>query len=99
MIAKLKCKFGHVFFGAVCPSYTASENIPNNLLSLSANIDNIKEPESCGCLEADKSPLDLHKPFIASNTPTLEEMNIAPGSDWAHRLWRDQFLMINFMRS
>ena len=49
VIAKLKCKLGycgHVYFGAVRPSYTASENIRNNLLSLSANIDNVKEPES-----------------------------------------------------
>ena len=60
------------------------DNIPSDLLSLSAENENDKTVERSDCLEEDQNPLDLHRfnsqeTIMISNSPTSEELSIAPG--------------------
>ena len=62
----------------------ALDNIPSNLLSLSAENENDKALEKSDCLEEDQNPLDIHRftsqeTIMISNSPTSEELSIAPG--------------------
>ena len=59
------------------------DNIPSDLLSLSAENGNNKTLERSDCLEEDQSSLHLHRfnsqeTVMISNSPTLEELSIAP---------------------
>ena len=60
------------------------DNIPSDLLSLSAENENDKVLERSDCLEEDQNPLDFHRfssqeTIMISNSPTSEELSIAPG--------------------
>ena len=62
------------------------DNIPSDLLSLSAENENDKTLERSDCLEEDQNPLDFDR-FISqetimiSNSPTSEELSRAPGEE------------------
>ena len=60
------------------------DNLPSDLLSLSAENENDKALERSDCLEEDQNPLDFHgfnsqETIMISNSPTSEELKIAPG--------------------
>ena len=60
------------------------DNIPSEILSLSAENENDKTLETSDCLEGDQNPLDFHRfnsqeTIMISNLPTSEELSIAPG--------------------
>ena len=62
----------------------AIENIPNNLLSLSDERDNLENQQISDTSEEDENPLDLlrfnsQETMFVSNVPTPEEISIAPG--------------------
>ena len=76
------------------------DNLPSDLLSLSAENENDKAIERSDCLEEDQNPLGFHgfnsqETIMISNSPTSEELKIAPGEGNS----RDQFLMTIFARN
>ena len=59
------------------------DNIPSDLLSLSAENENDKALERLDCLKEDQNPLDFHrfnsqKTIMISNSPTSVELSTAP---------------------
>ena len=60
------------------------DNLPSDLLSLSAENENDKALERSDCLEEDQNPLDFHgfnsqETVMISKSPKSEELKIAPG--------------------
>ena len=76
---------------------TILHNIPSDLLSLSAENENDKTLQRSDCLEENQNPLDLHRfnsqeTIMISNSPTLEELSIAPGEGKQQRsILNDKF--------
>ena len=66
------------------------DNIPTDLLSLSAENENDKTLGRSDCLEEDQNPLDFDR-FISqetimiSNSPTSEELSRTPGEEKQQR--------------
>ena len=59
-------------------------------MSLSAENENDKTLKRSDCLEEDQDPLDFHRfnsqeTIMISNSPTSEELSIAPGEGEQHR--------------
>ena len=71
------------------------DNLPSDLLSLSAENENDKKLERSDCLEEDQNPLDLHRfnseeTIMKPNSPTSEELSIAPGEQKQQRSIREE---------
>ena len=66
-------------------------NAPSDLLSLSAENDNVRGLQISDCSEEDENPLDFHRfrseeTAIIPNAPTSVELSIGPGEEKRHKL-------------